>query len=73
MYVRGYRWFWYHRLGSEGAMYLNNVAQGWLVYQLTGSALALGWVSSGRAVASLLVSPWGGVISDRMDVRSLLI
>lgn len=73
MYVRGYRWFWYHRLGSEGAMYLNNVAQGWLVYQLTGSALALGWVSSGRAVASLLVSPWGGVISDRMDKRSLLI
>jgi MFS family permease len=73
MYVRAYRWFWYHRLGSEGAMYLNNVAQGWLVYQLTGSALALGWVSSGRAIASLLVSPWGGVISDRIDKRSLLI
>jgi MFS family permease len=73
MYVRAYRWFWYHRLGSEGAMYLNNVAQGWLVYQLTGSALALGWVSSGRAIASLLISPWGGVISDRMDKRSLLI
>ena len=73
LYSRGYRWFWYHRLGTEGAMYLNSVAQGWLVYQLTGSALALGWVGSGRAIASLLISPWGGVIGDRMDKRSLLI
>ncbi len=73
LYFRDYRWFWYHRLATEGAMYLDAVAQGWLVYQMTGSALALGWVGSGRAVASLLVSPWGGVISDRMDKRSLLV
>jgi len=73
LYVRQYRWFWYHRLATEGAMYLNTVSQGWLVYQLTGSALALGWVSSGKAIASLFVSPWGGVIGDRMDKRSLLI
>ncbi len=73
LYSRGYRWFWYHRLCTEGAMYLDGVAQGWLVYHLTGSALALGWVGAGRAIASLLISPWGGVISDRMDKRALLI
>jgi MFS family permease len=70
---RHYRIYWFHRLGCEGAMNLTSVAQGWLVYQLTGSALALGWVGAGRAVATLLVSPWGGVISDRYDKRSVLV
>jgi MFS family permease len=52
---------------------MGSVAQGWLVYELTGSAFALGWVGSGWAVSSLLLSLYGGAIADRVDKRDLLI
>lgn len=70
---RPYRWYWLYRLAGEGVMNLTSVAQGWLVYQLTGSALALGWVGAGRAVATVLVAPWGGVLCDRFERRSVLL
>ena len=49
------------------------VAQGWLVYELTGSALALGWVSSGWSISTLLLSLFGGVIADRVEKRRLIL
>jgi MFS family permease len=52
---------------------MGGVAQGWLVYQLTGSAFALGWVSSGWSIANTFVSPWAGVICDRLEKRTILL
>jgi len=52
---------------------MDMVAQGWLVYELTGSALALGWVAAGRSIAMLLFSLYGGVISDRVEKRDVLV
>jgi MFS family permease len=52
---------------------MSSVAQGWLVYQITGSAFALGWVSAGWSLSSLLLSLYGGAITDRVDKRTLLI
>jgi MFS family permease len=49
------------------------VAQGWLVYELTGSAFALSWVSAGWAVSSLFLSLYGGAIADRVNKRNLMI
>jgi MFS family permease len=49
------------------------IAQGWLVYQLTHSDLALGIVGFAAAIPSLLVTPWGGVVVDRVPKRMLLI
>jgi MFS family permease len=54
-------------------MQMGDVAQGWLVYQLTGSALALGWVSSGWSIATTVLSIFAGTISDRMDKRQMLL
>jgi MFS family permease len=54
-------------------MSIQNVAQGWLVYQITGSALALGWVASVRSISQLALSLYGGVLSDRFDKRQLLL
>lgn len=47
--------------------------RGWLVFDMTGSALALGWVSVGAGIPLLLFSPFGGAVSDRVDKRNLLI
>ncbi len=49
------------------------IAQGWLVYQLTHSDLALGIVGFASAIHSLIATPWGGVVVDRVPKRTLLI
>jgi MFS family permease len=71
--VRNYRWLWIGRLASSTTFQMSSVAQGWLVYQLTGSAFALGWVSSGWAVSALLFSLYGGAVADRVEKRDLLL
>lgn len=68
-----FRWFWWGRLASSATMQMNTVAQGWLVYQLTGSAFALGWVGAGGSIATLVLSLYGGVLSDRFEKRQILL
>jgi MFS family permease len=70
---RNYRWLWLGRLATSATFQMGGVAQGWLVYKLTGSAFALGWVSAGWSISTLLLSPYGGVIADRVDKRKLML
>jgi len=70
---RNFRWLWLGRLASSGTFQMGSVAQGWLVYHITGSAFALGWVGAGWSVATLLLAPYGGVVADRMDKRGLML
>ena len=70
---QNYRWFWLGILGSFNAMQMQTVAQGWLVYEMTDSPLALGIVSAAWGLPVLLFSLFGGVIVDRMEKRNLLI
>ncbi len=70
---RSYLWFWISRLASESALRIGGVATNWLVYEITGSALALGWVSAGRALATVLISPWAGVLSDRVEKKRIIL
>jgi MFS family permease len=69
---RHYRWLWLGRLATSGTFQMGNVVQGWLVYHLTGSAFALGWVGAGWSVATLLLGLYGGTITDRVDKRALI-
>ncbi|MCJ7551392.1 MAG: MFS transporter, partial [Anaerolineae bacterium] len=73
LHSRDFRWFWLARLAASASMEMGGVVQGWLVYQLTGSALALGWVSSARGIARLLLSLYGGALADRLQRRRVLI
>ena len=60
--------------GSFAAVQIQFLARGWLVIDnLEGSALDLGIVASGFGVPSLLFAPFGGVITDRVRKRNLLI
>jgi MFS family permease len=52
---------------------MDGVAQGWLIYALTGSALSLGWISAARSLSLLVFSLYGGVLSDHFQKRSILI
>jgi len=53
-------------------MSMGMVAQGWLVYDLTGSGTALAWVSSAPSVSMLCLSLFGGVLSDRIEKRKIM-
>jgi MFS family permease len=70
---RNYQLYFGGQLISNAGTWMQIIAQGWLVYQLSHSELALGMVGFAAAIPSLLVSPWGGVIVDRSPKRTLLI
>ena len=70
---RAFRWLWLGQLAMAVTFQMSTVAQGWLVYELTGSAFALGWVGAGWSVSALILSPYAGVISDRVEKRNLAV
>jgi len=70
---RNYRLFFAGQLVSLTGTWMQNVAQPWLVYQLTGSPLYLGIVSFASAVPMLLFALWAGVVADRVPKWRLLV
>jgi len=48
---------------------MEEVARGWLVFQLTDSAFQLGLVAFLRGISTLVFSPAAGVVVDRLDRR----
>lgn len=69
----GFRWFILGRVAGSPTGQMRQVVQGWLVYQMTGSALALGWVSTARALVMVILAPLGGVLSDRFEKRFVML
>jgi MFS family permease len=53
-------------------MWMQMLAQGWVVLQLTDSASALGLTIALQSLPILVLGAWGGVIADRIDNRRLL-
>ena len=70
---RNFQLYFGGQLVSNAGTWMQVIAQGWLVYQLTHSDLALGIVGFAAAVPALIISPWGGVVVDRVPKRTLLI
>lgn len=71
--VPAYRAFWISLLASYIAMQMNIVARGYLAYVITGSATALGVVSLARGVSMLVMSPFAGVVADKVNKKLLLV
>lgn len=61
------------QLLSTMGTWMQIIAQGWLVYQLSQSELILGIVGFASAIPSLLITPWGGVVVDSVSKRRLLV
>jgi MFS family permease len=69
---RDFRLFWAGNFLSNVGTWMQNVAQGWLVLQLTNSAFWLGLVGFASTVPILLFALIGGVIADHVNNRKLL-
>src|SRR5512138_2057069 len=68
-----YRLYWLGALASNVGTWTQMVAQGWLVYDLTGSTFYLGLVGFATAIPSLFLSLVGGVLADRFERRRLMV
>ena len=70
--IRNYRLYFIGQAISFSGSWMQTVALGWLVLQLTGSGTQLGIVVALQFVPLLVGGPWGGVIADRVDKRRIL-
>jgi MFS family permease len=70
---RNFRLFFYGQLISLIGTWMTTTAQGWLVYQLTGSKALLGIVAAAASAPMLVFATWGGWAADRYPKRSVLV
>ncbi|MBA3895005.1 MAG: MFS transporter [Gemmatimonadales bacterium] len=70
---RDFRLFLGGQLVSQCGTWVQVVAQGWLVLQLTDSAFAVGLVTALGSLPILLFTLYGGVLADRVDKRRLVL
>jgi MFS family permease len=73
LHVRNYRLFWISQLISLTGAWMQTTAQAWLVLKLSGSALALGIVTTLQFLPITLLTLYGGVLADRLPKRQTLI
>lgn len=71
--VPDFRSLWLGNLAANFAMQMQQIARGWLVYELTGSAVLLAWVMLSFAAPMALLSPLGGVLADRWPRRRIIV
>jgi MFS family permease len=71
--VRDYRRFLSSQVVATTGLWMQRVAQDWLVLQLTGSVTAVGIAVALQFLPVLLFGLFGGVIADRYPKRTLLI
>lgn len=69
---RDFRLLWFGMLPSTFAMQMGMVTNGYLAYEITGSAAAVGFVTLGFGIPMLFLSLIGGVAADRFSKRQIL-
>lgn len=70
---RDYVLFSVGRVIATLAGQMRAVALGWQIYDLTHSALALGYVGLVQVIPSISLALWAGHIADRRDRRAILL
>ena len=70
---RDFRLLWLGSLAATFAMQMQMVARGWLIYDMTSSAMALAWVMLSFMLPSVVFSLAGGLLADRLHKRSVMI
>jgi len=68
-----YFWFWSSYFVSNVGSWMQGIAQGWLLFDLTASPFYLGLFSSLRMVMLLSFFLLGGIMSDRIDRRKVML
>jgi MFS family permease len=67
-----YFYLWAGMLASAFAMNMQLIAQGWLIYEMTSSALNLTWVTLSFMLPQVIFSLPGGVLADRLRKKPVI-
>jgi MFS family permease len=70
---RNFRLFFFGQGISLIGTWMQAVALGWLVLELTNSAFAVGLNQALRSLGVLVFAPYAGVVVDRVDKRRLIV
>jgi MFS family permease len=70
---RNYRLWFFGQMVSLMGTWMQSVAQGWLVYEMTNSNFALGAISFAGSVPTLFLMIPGGALADRISKRGILL
>ncbi len=70
--VRNFRLLFISQGVSISGSIMQDIAQAWLVLQITSDYTALGFLLAFQYLPMLLFGEWGGVFADRFDRRRLL-
>jgi MFS family permease len=70
---RNFRLYFSGQLISFTGTWMTTTAQGWLVYQLTGSKALLGIVAAAASAPMLFLATFGGWVADRYPKRSIVV
>ena len=70
---RNFQLFISGQMISLTGTWMQNIAQDWLVYRLTGSALLLGTVAFLNQIPVLILAPLAGMVADRYNRHRIVI
>jgi MFS family permease len=73
LHHHNFRLFWFGQMISLVGTWMQNVARGWLVLQMTNSPFLLGLVSMLGTLPVLFIAPFGGVLADKLNKRTVVI
>ncbi len=70
---RNFQLFFSGQMVSLIGTWMQNVAEAWLVYRLTGSSVLLGAIGFSSQIPSFVFSPLAGIVADRYSRRRVVI
>ena len=70
---RNFRLLWFGHSLTSMAFWMDQVSRGWLIYELTNSALQLGMVRGIQALPILFLSPIAGSAADRFSRKKQIV
>jgi MFS family permease len=70
---RNFQLFFGGQLISLIGTWMDNIAEAWLVYRMTGSSLLLGTVAFAGQIPVFFLAPLGGMVADRWNRRRVVI
>lgn len=70
---RNFRFLWMGTFFMSAGQWIQQVTLGWLIYDMTGSAILVGMLNGVRLLPFLVLTPVAGVAADRWNRRRLLL
>jgi MFS family permease len=70
---RNFQLFFSGQFISLIGTWMDNIAEAWLVYRLTGSSLKLGAIGFASQIPVFLMAPLGGIVADRYNRQHIVI